>query len=236
MGSTDQAGHGAGEHPWFRNKHPQGQPDAPLVVADELDRIHSSGVRARWANFHKAEVARREFEAWILSPTEGPLPPLHPDSGLNCQEMLLRAAVRKNVLTHAELHRMYEPIAKYRRRWWVRKIPKDWGETIARALLPHEKRHYRPGDSADLQPQRGDVIVWNDANHVAMATGRMARDGSPEVYSFWPPPKGELKMDPVTTSWGAVTDAVQITSIVELTPFVRKDGPPPDIWFGRGPW
>jgi hypothetical protein len=50
------------------------------------------------------------------------------------------------------------------------------------------------------------------------------------VYSFWPPPKDPLVL-------GTVTDAVQITTIGELTPFIRVPGDPTfRIDFGRGPW
>lgn len=211
--------------------HPQDQRDAPLIVANELDRLHLSGVRARWEPVEEAESPSRKFEAWMRSPTEGPLPPLSPDSGLNCWEMLLWAGARKNVITHAELHSMYAPLAEGRLT----------GEHTFRSkwkLLPDEFRVYKPGDSASPQPERGDVIVWGESEHVAMATGRTARDGSPEVYSFWPAPKHDFTVDPVTGSSATVTDAVQLTSIDELHPFINK---PTSTWvsqilFGRGPW
>ncbi|MFG1790687.1 hypothetical protein [Nocardia sp. NPDC049149] len=230
IGPAARIGHGT---------HAPEQSDAPLLVADELDRLHHSGARARWANFHSAEVPRREFEAWITSPTEGPLPALHPDSAMNCWEMIGRVGVVVGVVTHAQLHRLYEPVSKHRRRWWVG-WPKNWADDMARELLPHGKRRYVPGDPAGPQPQRGDVVMWGNGNHVVVATGRMSDDGSPEVYSFWPPPKDPLTKDPATGSWGAVTDAVQISSIDRLTPFLRKDTkyaePSPEVWFGRGPW
>lgn len=168
----------------------------------------------------------------MTSPTEEPLPPLDPDSALNCWEMLLRAAARRNVITHAELRRMYEPLAEARR---TGETPLGFNEWITRQLLPHGKRRYLLGDPAGPQPQRGDVIIWGDGAHVVMATGRTSGDLSPEVYSFWPYPKDDFTMNPNTGSWGTVTDAVQITSIAEIASFAYV-GNEREIWFGRGPW
>ncbi len=231
MDGTGQASHSGGEqpdsgHPAVHEAQPQDQRDAPLIVADELERIHSSGVRARWERLALAESPHREFEAWMTSPTEGPLPPLSPDSGLTCWEMLLWAGARNNVISHAKLHRMYAQLAEFRRTGML-----SW--PLKRDLLPHEVRRYIPGDSANLPPQRGDVIMWGNGAHVAMATGRTAPDGAPEVYSFWPPPK-----HPVPRSEAMVTDAVQITSIDELERVVNPPHrrPPREILFGRGPW
>ncbi|MEU7631002.1 hypothetical protein AB0C34_13600 [Nocardia sp. NPDC049220] len=109
---------------------------------------------------------------------------------------------------------------------------------MQRELCPHGVSRYTPGDPAGLQPQRGDVVMWGHAAHVTVATGRTALDGSPEVYSFWPAPKHEFTVDPVTGAWDPMTtDAVQITSINELEPFVNPPSRTPrEIFFGRGPW
>ncbi|MGW4094304.1 hypothetical protein [Nocardia sp. NPDC004750] len=212
----------------------QSRPDAPLVIADELERIHLSGVRARWGDFHPAETSRRKFEAWILSPVEGPLPELSPDHSLVCAEMLLWAAARTKTITHGELHRLYSPVAEFRQ-------GADFDSTrarrIAEGLLPHGAQRYRSHCPAVEQPQRGDVVMWGDyAEHVAMATGRQARSGSPEVYSFYPPPKDRFTRDPVTGSLGTLTDAVQLVSIDELSGVLTRNGLQWPVRFGRGPW
>ncbi len=149
--------------------------------------------------------------------------------------MLLRAAARSKVITHAELRRIYAPITEFRQ---TGKAPSD-PEWITRELLPHGKRLYLPGDPAGPQPQRGDVVLWGRGDHVVMATGRTSW-GSPEVYSFWPYPKDvwpypkdDFMRDPDTGSSGMVTDAVQITNIDELAAYIDNGE---KIWFGRGPW
>jgi hypothetical protein len=89
--------------------------------------------------------------------------------------------------------------------------------------------------------------MWNSTgDHVTMATGRTAADGSPELYSFWHAPKHPLTWD-AATEYSSVTDAVQVTSVNELTEAMYnmrlKDGEllydrsiPFEIHYGRGPW
>ncbi|WP_412016903.1 hypothetical protein [Nocardia sp. KC 131] len=211
--------------------------DAPLIVADELHRIHLSGAKATWTNFLPRFIPVRKFEAWILSKTEGPLPPLSPDSGYNCREMILWAAAKSNVLTHAQLRKQYASLLgrkalRFRKEGF---LPDNFPQKMQQVTLPHERRAYNPADSDSPRPQRGDLIMWEgwgEGNaHTAMATGRLiGPDRDAEVYSFWPPPKGEAIL-------GTQTDAVQITTVNALTPYVEVPGVPPlPIWFGRGPW
>lgn len=99
---------------------------------------------------------------------------------------------------------------------------------MVKELFPHGKQLFIPGGP---QPQRGDVIMWGDAAHVVMATGRKGLDGSPEVYSFWTWPK--YATDFTSVSRATLTDAVQLTTIDKLTSFVGNDL---EIWYGRGLW
>ncbi len=235
MDGTGQLAHREDEQPDFglpgHEARPRDRRDAPLLVADELERIHQSRAQARWQPLETAASPWREFEAWMISPVERPLPPLSVKSGLNCWEMLLWAGVRSQVIAHADVHRIYAPLAEGRRVGAL-SFRTKW------ELLPDEFQIYPRGQSTGLPLDRGVLIVWGESAHAAIATGRTSRDGSPEVYSFWPPPKHEFTVDPNTGSRDTVTDAVQITSIDELHPFIN----PPSrttsrqILFGRGPW
>lgn len=214
-----------------------GDADAPLVVANELHAIHLSGAQAMWTNFLPRFLPHRKFEEWILSKSEGPLPPLTPDSGWNCREMIMWAAARRGVLTHSQLRDQYTSLLGRRAQQNRQKgfLPNDFPQQMRQATLAHETRDLDLGDPAGLRPDRGDLIVWDgwgEGNaHTAMATGRLVGpDRDPEVYSFWPPPKAPAVP-------GTVTDAVQITTVGELTPHVAgPDAPALPIWFGRGPW
>lgn len=210
--------------------------DTPLLVADEIDRIHSSGAKATWASFFRPDIPMRKFEAWAHAPSEGPLPPLDPNSGLSCWEMFLWAAARKKVITHAELHELYAPL----RGRVVRSElpPRDWARRVGQALLPPDRQNYVLRDPASPLPKRGDLIMWGDnAHHVVMATGHLGNDSSPEVYSFWMHPNDLLTRDEITRSSTTVIDAIKISTINELHSYVVEPGDPElAIWFGRGPW
>lgn len=211
--------------------------DPALVVADALQRIHLSGAQAMWANFLPRFLPLRKFEQWITARTEGPLPRLGPESAMNCREMIMWAAADTGVLSHAQLRAQYRSLlgrrAQRNRRRGV--LPSDFPQRVRDTTLPHGTRDLDMSDPGGRRPTRGDLIVWDgwgEGNaHTAMATGRLIgphRD--PEVYSFWPPPTGRVVP-------GTVTDAVQITTVGELTPFVDgPDSPARPIWFGRGPW
>jgi hypothetical protein len=219
--------------------------NAPELVADELERIFRAGDRARWANYSPGlwQQGHRAFEAWLK--TEGPLAPLNEHYGLNCWEMVTYAATRAGVLDKHQLRDLVE----LRRRpdgIWGEDYLEVWVDRMGDWLIPEGRRRYT-GEPESPRPQRGDIVVWNSADHVTVATGRTGADGSPELYSFWNMPKYPLTWDEGTSSYSAVSDAVQVTTVDELTNAMYgardKDGnlafPPSqkfEIFFGRGPW
>lgn len=232
-------GHGGGDGPGAGGPHAgrAGDSEAPLLVADELHAIHLSGAQAMWTNFLPRFIPHRKSEEWVLSKNEGPLPPLTPDSGWNCREMIMWAAARRGVLTHSQLRDQYTSLLGRKARQNRSKgfLPNDFAQQMRQATLPHGTRDLDLVDPGGPRPDRGDLIVWDGLGegnaHTAMATGRLiGPDRDPEVYSFWPPPKAPAIL-------GTVTDAVQITTAGALTPHVAGPGAPAlPIWFGRGPW
>ncbi|MFQ6393974.1 hypothetical protein ACLMAJ_11000 [Nocardia sp. KC 131] len=206
---------------------------APLEVADELERIRLSGAKLTWKNMGPRET-QREFEDWMRAPEEGPLPPLTPSTGMNCWEIILYAGVKRGVFTHSGLHEFYTP-----ERGPGNQVLPEWFERFPELLWRHGMlERYFPGDLGSAQPRRGDLVLWNQDAHVAMATGRFIGkdiDRSPEVYSFWPVP-GPFTVDKVTGSWATVIDAVTPTSIDVLTGYMREKAYPDVVRFGRGPW
>lgn len=222
--------------------------NGPARIADELERIYLAGDKARWANYDPKlyEKGYRSLEKWLK--TEGPLAPLSEHYGLNCWEMVGYAAVRSGVL---DKHRARE-LLELPRRSLTKGAKYDyyldaWLPRMGDWLIPEGRRTYT-GKPGDPLPERGDIVMWNrDAEHVTMATGRLGDDGSPEVYSFWYAPKDPLVWDEGTKSYSAVCDAVQKTTVRELTEAMHnlrdKDGNRPyppnmamEVVFGRGPW
>ncbi|MEU4840925.1 hypothetical protein [Nocardia testacea] len=222
--------------------------NGPALIADELERIYLAGDKARWANYDPGllRTGHRGFENWLK--TEGPLAPLSEHYGLNCWEMIGYAAVRSGVLDKHQLRELMEvprrPLTKGAKYDYYLDA---WLPRMGEWLIPEGRQTYT-GKPGGPQPRRGDIVMWNnDAEHVTMATGRIGHDGSPEVYSFWYAPKDPLVWDPSTQSYSAVTDAVQKTTVKELTEAMYnlrdKDGNPAytrnqnfEVMFGRGPW
>ncbi|WP_146108208.1 hypothetical protein V5P93_005735 [Actinokineospora auranticolor] len=147
---------------------------APGTTADILQQMVDVGVRAVWANFN---YENRAFQQWCQSADPGPLPPLCPEIRMNCWEMVMYAAIVSGELTRAQAQEIYrfENSAAGREAWTRR---------LTGLLGGAERRRYRRGGPP---PRRGQIVFWNGISHVGMATGRM-RGGSPEVYTFWPPP------------------------------------------------
>ncbi|WP_416566832.1 hypothetical protein [Nocardia testacea] len=230
--------------------------NAPLLIADELESIFRSGDSAMWANFAPGayRYGLRTFEHWLG--VEGPLAPLGKDYGLNCWEMICYAAHRVGVLDKSQMRELLTPprtpegiLRKPTEKpprpgaepivWAHDNINDWWQRRIGKWLIPGDRAVYT-GCPGTARPQRGDLLMWNnDAAHVTMATGHTGADGSPEVYSFWPPPKHEMVLDFPSFSFSRVTDAVQVTTVDTLSEAavrVRAASPPFEIIFGRGPW
>ncbi|MFE9575243.1 hypothetical protein ACFYO1_02560 [Nocardia sp. NPDC006044] len=207
--------------------------DAPLLIADELEEFQTSGLRAQCSPIRIGHPDR-EFGAWMLAPHSTPLPALKPQSAFNCWEMIFYAGARRHLLDPDTFDDLMP--------WMDRSLPgPTWSRKLRDSLLPHTKQHFIPGDHSSPRPQRGDLMVWGDAEHVAMATGETVR-GSPEVFSFWPhyadparyPPEALVTYDDLTLRW---TMPVQRVPVDELNSFWTEDGlSPPEILFGRGPW
>jgi hypothetical protein len=97
-------------------------------------------------------------------------------------------------------------------------------------------RHYAEqlGTSADVlaasvRVHRGDLFIWNDSDHVAIATGEFDyTDGFPDpvVFTFWPPP-GEHRPN-AEGSWARV-DVVKIATVSGLTDTVENPPPTTDL-------
>lgn len=211
--------------------------DAPELVMRELGRMVREGDAARWANFDPRlyHEHKRSFETWLQ--IEGPLAPLNSWYGLNCWEMVCYAAGRAGVLDKHVLRDLLTPPRKSDGSF-DQAVLDAWLVRTGDRLIPGERTAYT-GETDTPRPQYGDIVMWNRcADHVAVATGRTGPDRSPEIYSFWPPPKDELVPDPETGSYSRVTDAIQVTTVDVISAAATGAGLGQqfDIVFGRGPW
>jgi hypothetical protein len=188
--------------------------------ADIMQQMVDRDLMATWANF---DYENREFQEWCQSPTEGPLPEIRPESRINCWEVAMYAAAVSGQLTHAEAHRIYDFVNTKDGR-------SDWFGQLPDRLAPSGRSEYNPGG---LLPQRGQLVFWDGSNHIAMVTGRIV-EGSPEVYTFWPPPDVEMGPSPIPEhpekmGW-ATQDKVKTSTIQALSAWMNagrdEDGAP----------
>ena len=87
---------------------------------------------------------------------------------------------------------------------------------------------YGPSDNPPRVPIRGDIVFFDGAAHVALATGTRDGTGRTQVLSFWPPP------DIVIYSEGTL-DKVKLTTIEQLVEFMsaKKE---PEVTYATPPW
>ena len=96
-------------------------------------------------------------------------------------------------------------------------------------LSPDGRRPFDPLRGA--VPRRGDLVFWNNWDHVALAVGSKDRMGRHEVISFWAP---------LPLMFSGIPAQIKRTTIEELTaiandPKYNVSGPA-SVTYGRGPW
>lgn len=191
-----------------------------------------TGQTALWANF---DEHNRSFETWLE--IEGPLAPLSPRYGINCWEMICYAAGRAGVLDkHVQRDLVTPP--RLSDGSFDQPTLDAWLVRTGERLIPGDRNTYT-GEPGTPRPQHGDIVIWDrSTEHVAAATGRTGPDGSPEIYSFWPPPQYDLAPDPETGSRSRVIDAIQVTTVDLVSAAATRAGLGEqfEILFGRGPW
>jgi hypothetical protein len=134
---------------------------------------------------------------------------------MNCWEMILLAAYRVNRIDWAWLHDLYtDSLAMFR-------------ATFVRSMAPNGLRVLDLHDPAGTRPLPGEIVVWGEAAHIALATGLRDRDGRHHVYNFWPPSE-KVKN-------GMAVERVALTTIEELS--ARKETKDARVVScGAGPW
>lgn len=189
------------------------QPSSPGV-------IDSGGI------YH--EFGKNNFAKWALSPAEGAIPTIDKSSTINCWEVVLYAAYKAGLLTWAQIHASY-----------TKKVPastvtklldpdptvqaqgeKEVGKFVDQVLISlmtdGSKKPWDYSKPHLTQPSRGDVVLFDGAAHVSLATG----DGD-KIYTFWPPPN-----TPFTA--GGTVDKIKTSTIKELYDWMKTN-------FGKAP-
>jgi hypothetical protein len=155
------------------------------------------------------------FETWASAASESAAPPLAAVTTINCWEMILLAAHRIGLVDWDWVHDLYTTHLV------------DWYTNLPDRLTRGALRPYDLSTSTPL-PERGDLVFFNGASHVALATGN-----ADEILTFWPPPN-------TTFTAGGTVDVVKTSTIDILAAWMIADprlpSTEPTITFGTPSW
>ena len=180
-----------------------------IIVANQMTTMAdpAAPTRAVWKPSGN-DPSRTDFSAWAMAPPPGPGPfTLDPKTVINCWEMVLYAAYKSGTITWTWIHDVYTYPG-----------PNDWYDELANRIA----RGSRTWDRATKlpRPRRGDIVMFDGASHVALATGVVDAAGT-HIQSFWPPPD-------VSFIAAGTPDRVKDITIESLLPvcdsLARRDG------------
>jgi hypothetical protein len=194
-----------------------------IIVAGEMGRMAdpAAPTRAVWGPSGN-NPARTNFSAWAMAASETPFT-VSPTTKINCWEMVLYSAYKSGSLSWSAIHAIYSYAGP--NPWYV-----ELANRLARSTRTWDRVTKRP------VPRRGDIVMFDGASHVALATGVTDAAGT-HIYSFWPPPD-------ITFLAGGTPDRVKDTTIELLVPVcdaINASATPPEppcvVTFGPpGAW
>ncbi|WP_428261454.1 eCIS core domain-containing protein [Haliangium sp.] len=182
-------------------------------------------------------LGRTDFAAWALAATEAAAPAVTAVTTINCWEMILLAAYNSGILSWQRIHDTYTamiPASTVAKLQDPDPVVQAEGSTELSAFIDDllyalmtsgAPTVFDKNDPATPMPSRGDVVFFDGAAHVALATGN-----GDEIYTFWPPPNTAF------TSGGTV-DAVKTSTITELDDWMEVNfGASPHVTFYAPAW
>lgn len=211
---------------------PQGLSPTPLKLSEML---WFQGQVATWGASGSHLPGKESFADWVKqSPPNGaetPLPPFNSTLLMNCAEFVFYTALRSDKIDRSWLQN------------WSQKVKVT--EPYEQFMLPHgaQSMDYRVQDGkvqmqAGPRPKEGDVLIFDGASHVMLATGREV-DGKTEVISFSPLPlwgEGSFTMGKADVAPEVTTVEDLIQNLVDLYPDSPVDWAKIQIRFGAAPW
>jgi hypothetical protein len=184
------------------------------------------GQQATWnpsgANLSGATGGMRSstiFDNWASAASESAAPPVNSVTTINCWEMILLAAFRIGAVDWNWINQLYtnpQPTNTSELQTWYNGLP---SRITSGSLTSYDLATKTP------LPERGDLVFFDGAAHVALATGN-----GDEILTFWPPPNTAF------TAGGTVDD-VKTSTIEALSDWMTTNfGTTPAVTFGSPSW
>ncbi|PIQ24134.1 hypothetical protein COW36_10805 [bacterium (Candidatus Blackallbacteria) CG17_big_fil_post_rev_8_21_14_2_50_48_46] len=186
---------------------------------------------ATWGASGSLSPGKQSFAEWIRTGDAMQIPALDDQLILNCYEFILYAALQAGKIDSD----------------WLKQFEKQHvvTEPFEKEMLPHgaQSMQYQVLEGqvqmqSGPRPQEGDIVLFDGASHVMLATGRTP-GGKTEVLSFSPLPiwgEGSFTMgkDHVAPELTTLEDLIQ--NLVDLYPDSPVDWAKIEIRFGKAPW
>jgi hypothetical protein len=188
-----------------------------LAVSLKMEQL--VGQTATWTG--SGPGSGNTFETWASAATEaaaGPLPAVVAATKINCWEMVLVAALQANLINWTWVHTLY-----------TTSIGAGWGAHLVDTLSRGARVPYHVGDPNTPRPNRGQVVFFNGAAHVALGNGIVDGTGRAQVWTFWPPPGTAFTP-------GGTLDQVKLSTIEELVNFMVAHFGPTAVEISLPPW
>ena len=212
---------GVGPMTWAALEHELNR----LDVADRMGTMANPAAPLRavwhWSNNRSDST---DFSHWARAASEDTTFSVGSNTVINCWEMVLWAAYKTGAVTWTWIHDTYT---------WSG--PTSWFVELERRLIRGGATTF---DRARQQPRprRGDIVMFNGADHVALAKGEGTK-----TYSFWPAPDitfvGDLSRPGAGGGLAAGTpDRVKVVTIEDLAKACDEPGKPCVVTFGPPPW
>lgn len=106
------------------------------------------------------------------------------DDRFNCWESIMLVALQQGALKWQQVHALYASgwVEDYENLTESQEAAMDqWFASFPQRVSQGEPTAYVPGEAL---PAAGDLVFFGGARHVALATGKLHADGSPEVTTF----------------------------------------------------
>lgn len=207
------------------------------MEGDEMTWVPSSPGQVDLGGGATHQFGSNNFAQWALAATEGAAPPVAQVTTINCWEMVLLAAYNKGLLPWQRIHDTYTsyvPAATVTKLRSADPAIRAQGEAETGAFIDGllynlmtdgPATTFRVHDASTPMPNRGDVVFFDGAAHVALATGN-----GDEIYTFWPPPNTAFTA-------GGTVDAVKTSTITELSDWMDANfGAAPSVTFYAPSW
>lgn len=153
-------------------------------VADALDKGVKNGDGASWDEF--SNVDPTDFQKWAATEPEKKVsaPKIETATRVNCWEYILLVAYHEGIASQEWIHKLYTEVPDNK-----------WQDYMIKGKL----KNYT-GKKGKDQPQKGDIVFFNDWDHVVLSAG------GDKIYSFWPTAIKQGKKEEKDTIKGAGKD------------------------------